>query len=48
MAAQLPIVSTAVPDVVRHYSDVVSIADTPQGFILACETALGLSEEARR
>ncbi|MBS6435522.1 NAD(P)-binding protein [Pantoea sp.] len=48
MAAQLPVVSTAVPDVVRHYSDVVSIADTPQGFILACEAALGLSDEARR
>jgi len=48
MAAQLPIVSTAVPDVVRHYSDIVSIADTPQGFIRACEAALQLSDEARR
>ncbi|WP_370461881.1 NAD(P)-binding protein [Pantoea sp. Nvir] len=48
MAAQLPIVSTAVPDIVRHFNDVVNIVDTTQDFINACENVLDLSEEARR
>jgi len=40
MAAELPIVSTPVADVVELYGEVVSIADTQQAFILACENAL--------
>jgi protoporphyrinogen oxidase len=40
MAAELPIVSTPVADVVELYGEVVSIADTPQAFIRACENAL--------
>ena len=48
MAAQLPVVSTAVPDVVRHFTGVVSIADTTQGFVQACEAALAMDEAQRR
>ena len=40
MAAELPIVSTPVADVVELYGEVVSIADTPAAFIRACESAL--------
>ena len=40
MAAELPIISTPVADVVELYGEVVSIADTPQAFIRACENAL--------
>lgn len=40
MAVELPIVSTPVADVVELYGEVVSIADTPQAFIRACENAL--------
>jgi protoporphyrinogen oxidase/glycosyltransferase involved in cell wall biosynthesis len=47
MAAQLPIVSTAIADVARHYADVVSIADSHQSFIRACEAALSMPVETR-
>ena len=47
MAAELPIVSTPVRDVVDLHSDVVAIADTPEAFIAACEEALLLSPEER-
>ncbi|HBZ15413.1 MAG TPA: amine oxidase [Pantoea sp.] len=47
MAAQLPIVSTAIADVARHYADVVAIADSHQTFIQACEVALTLPVETR-
>jgi len=47
MAAQLPIVSTAIADVARHYPDVVSIATTHEAFIQACERALRLPVERR-
>ncbi|MDO9218087.1 MAG: NAD(P)-binding protein, partial [Lacisediminimonas sp.] len=40
MAAELPIVSTPVKDVVDHYSHIVQIAATPEEFIAACESAL--------
>lgn len=40
MAAELPIVSTPVPDVARHFADVVAIAGDAQAFIAACEEAL--------
>ncbi len=47
LAAGLPIVSTPITDVVRHYGplDAVSIAATPEAFITACEQALALSRE---
>ena len=47
MAAELPIVSTPVRDVVDLHSDVVAIAGTPEEFIAACEAALLISAEAR-
>ncbi len=40
MAAELPIVSTPVVDVVDLYGEVVAVADSPQAFIKACENAL--------
>jgi len=43
MAAELPIVSTPVKDVVDLHSDVVAIASTPAEFIAACEHALNMS-----
>ena len=48
LAAGLPVVSTPITDVVRHYSDVdaVSIADTAEGFVAAVEGALGLGRLA--
>lgn len=52
MAAQLPIVSTPVKDVVDVYSDVVAIAHDAGTFIKACEAALlaspGERDEAGR
>jgi glycosyltransferase involved in cell wall biosynthesis len=47
MAAELPIVSTPVTDVVDAHSDVVDIASTPEEFISACEHALEMSDEER-
>lgn len=47
MAAELPIVSTPVRDVVDLHSDVVAIAETPEAFVAACEAALLLTVEAR-
>jgi UDP-galactopyranose mutase len=44
LAAGLPVVSTPITDVIRHYGDVegVLIADTPERFVTACEQALAL------
>ncbi len=47
MAAQLPIVSTAIIDVERHYADLVAVARSPEAFIQACEEALRLSPTER-
>ena len=47
MAAQLPIVSTAIADIVRHYPDTVAIAYSPEEFVRACERALAMSAEER-
>ncbi|MDU4941576.1 MAG: glycosyltransferase [Mixta calida] len=47
MAAQLPIVSTAIADIVRHYPDLVAIAYSPEEFVRACERALAMSAEER-
>jgi protoporphyrinogen oxidase/glycosyltransferase involved in cell wall biosynthesis len=40
MAAERPIVSTPITDVVEPYGDIVSIAHTTEQFITACERAL--------
>ena len=48
MAAQLPIVSTAIADVERHYAGLVAIAHSQAEFIQACENALRLTPEARQ
>ncbi len=40
MAAELPIVSTPIADVADLYRGTVAIAETPEEFIAACETAL--------
>ena len=45
MAAQLPIVSTAINDVVVPYGDIVAIGYDTQEFIDACEAALALSAQ---
>ncbi|WP_420139363.1 UDP-galactopyranose mutase [Sphingomonas sp.] len=44
LAGGLPVVSTPVTDVVRHYGemDAVSIASTPDQFVAACDAALAL------
>jgi UDP-galactopyranose mutase len=40
MAAEKPIVSTPITDVVEPYGDAVFIADTPAAFVAACDQAL--------
>ena len=40
MACGRPSVSTSIRDVVEPYGHVVSIADTPQAYVAACETIL--------
>jgi glycosyltransferase involved in cell wall biosynthesis len=40
MAAERPIVSTPIADVVRSYSQIVYLADSPACFVSACERAL--------
>ena len=46
MAAEKPVVSTAVHDVVMLYGDVVRIASTPGAFVDACEKALSERPDA--
>jgi UDP-galactopyranose mutase len=48
MAAQLPIVSTPIADVVYPYGHVVAIASGAGEFVAACEAALALTPEQRR
>ncbi|HFZ8995166.1 TPA: NAD(P)-binding protein [Citrobacter freundii] len=48
MAAELPVVSTAITDVEKPYAHVVAIAHDHAAFLRACEEALTLSPEARR
>jgi UDP-galactopyranose mutase len=45
LAAGLPVVSTPITDVVRHYGDLdaVGIAGTPAAFVAACDDALAKS-----
>ncbi|MEO9340768.1 UDP-galactopyranose mutase [Mesorhizobium sp. SB112] len=47
LAAGRPVVSTPVPDVVRHYGDVegVFVASDAAAFVAACERALDLSRD---
>ncbi|PAW37348.1 amine oxidase [Pantoea vagans] len=47
MAAQLPIVSTAIVDVARHYAEEVAVAETHAEFIAACEQAMAISAAER-
>ncbi len=47
MAAELPIVSTPIADVVQPYGDVVAIAADAPAFVAACEAALALDDAAR-
>jgi len=48
MAAELPIVSTPVPDVVAQHADVITIAGTPAAFIEGCERALTMPAAERQ
>ena len=47
MAAERPIVSTRIADVVRSYADIVYLADEPAEFVRACERALAAPREER-
>lgn len=47
MAAGRPIVSAPIPDVVAAWSDVITIADTPERFIAAVAAALAEPHERR-
>ncbi|MXP00586.1 UDP-galactopyranose mutase [Altererythrobacter xixiisoli] len=48
LAAGLPVVSTPIADVVRHYGHLsaVMIADTAEGFVAACERALAIQRDS--
>jgi len=46
LAAGLPVVSTAVPDVVNDYGHVVTIADGDEAFAAACEAVLGDAQDS--
>ncbi len=47
MAAELPVVSTPITDVVQPYGHIVAIAEGPAAFIRACEQALAMPAEQR-
>ena len=47
MAAEKPIVSTAIRDVVDPYAGIVAIADHPSDFIEACQSALAETDQRR-
>ena len=47
MAAEKPIVSTPINDVVSLYGDSVAIAATPSEFVAACECALAETDDER-
>lgn len=48
MAAERPIVSTPITDVVSMYGDIVHVAETPEAFVHACERALAASPSDRK
>ena len=45
MAAKKPIVSTAIPDVVKYHGDIVKIADNPEDFVVKVKEAMIMPEE---
>ena len=47
MAAERPIVSTRIKDVVSAYAHIVYLADTPLSFVQACERAMSASTVER-
>ncbi|MBA3730195.1 MAG: UDP-galactopyranose mutase, partial [Sphingomonas sp.] len=49
LAAGLPVVSTPITDVIRHYGeiDAVSVASGADEFVAACDRALALSDDER-
>ncbi len=47
-AAEKPVVSTPIQDIVTFYPDAARIAETPAEFVRACEAALAESETAER
>ena len=48
MAAELPVVSTAVPDVVGQHADVIAIAHSPAEFAARCRQALAMPAGERQ
>ncbi len=48
MAAELPVVSTAVPDVVGQHADVIAIAHSPAEFAERCRQALAMPADERQ
>jgi UDP-galactopyranose mutase len=46
LAGGLPVVSTPITDVVRHYGEIeaVRIGDTPDAFVVACDAQLALAQ----
>jgi hypothetical protein len=48
MAAGRPVASTPIADVVDTYGDIVYVGEGPQGFVVACERALGARPAERR
>ncbi len=50
LAAGRPVVSTPIPDVMRHYGtlECVRIASNPAEFIVACEAAMALNRTSQR
>lgn len=48
MAAEKPIVSTPITDVIEPYGHIVYHGETPREFLAACEQALNASAEERR
>jgi UDP-galactopyranose mutase len=49
LAAGVPVVSTPITDVIRHYGeiDAVTVASSADEFVAACDRILGLSEDER-
>ncbi len=47
MAAELPIVSTAITDVVAPYGDIVFIGQNTEEFILYCQQSLALNDQVK-
>jgi len=47
-ASGKPVVSTPIPDMVKHYSDVIYFGETREAFVAACEAALADFPAERR